>query len=100
MKNNILKLELETTDENCRPYKITKILIGYVSTKKEVQPLLDHFAKLFESLIDANELTSCPILQNWESSHCVVGTWTKKEYGNVHKTEYYLHRPKNTFSIS
>jgi len=85
-----LKLELETAE-----YK--KILIGFVESEDAAHELIDNFADLYHKLIDENistisdgkatieELTSCPILQEWEGSQAIVGTWYS--YGKITKEE-------------
>jgi hypothetical protein len=82
MKQNKLKLELETQEAD-------RILIGYVNTIEEVEPLLENLGDVYAKVIDENisllsednmsieELTSCPIIQNWEGAMAVIGTWSQ-----------------------
>lgn len=84
-----VKLEAHTSDST--------ILIGYVDDEpatlnNSVEVILESFGDLYLSIIDDNldllteanmtvqDLTSCPVLQNWEGILAVTGTHENGEH--------------------
>ena len=75
-----LKLELETANYD-------RVLIGYVKSEDDAHLIIEHLGNMYSQLVDENisllseenktieELTSCPILQEWEGCQAIVGTW-------------------------